>query len=60
MHGDAWSHLVYTSNTTGAVWRPFKRSLEMHGASWSHCVNFKSVFLKPWVAKAMRVDRESL
>ena len=24
-----------TSNTTGAVWRPFKLNLEMHGAPWS-------------------------
>ena len=25
---------LYTSNTTGAVWRPFKLNLEMHGATW--------------------------
>ena len=25
---------LYTSNTTGAVWRPFKLSLEMDGAAW--------------------------
>ena len=32
---------LYTSNTTGAIWRPFKLNLEMHGAAWSHLVNFK-------------------
>ena len=32
-----WVH----ANTTGAVWRPFKLSLEMHGAAWSHLVYFK-------------------
>ena len=23
------------ANTTGAVWKPFKLSLEMHGVAWS-------------------------
>ena len=26
---------VYTLNTTGAICRPFKLGLEMHGAAWS-------------------------
>ena len=28
-------------NTTEAEWRPFKLSLEMHGAAWSYRVKFK-------------------
>ena len=26
---------VYTSNTTGAIWKSFKLGLEMHGAAWN-------------------------
>ena len=32
---------VVTGNITGAAWKPFKRSLEMHGAAWNHSINFK-------------------
>ena len=31
---------LYTLNTTGAVWRPFKLSLEMHGAAWNRMQTF--------------------
>ena len=36
----AWSRMephgttVYTLNTAGVAWRPFKYNLEMHGAAW--------------------------
>ena len=26
---------LYTSDTTGAVWKPFKLGLEMHEAAWN-------------------------
>ena len=32
MYGAVWSYSVYF--TTGAAWRPFKYSLEMHGSAW--------------------------